>query len=237
MSIGYYYYSYFKSMPQLTISNKTYKVTVGNIERVFKSASQERIAETRKWYQNAQDFTKAVANKLNANDVSRFKVSGVISAISPRNEWNKNKLDAENLCKEFVSNKYYQLPLFDADYHTLLKTKVSTFNTNKSKAVKILLNNDSKIESILKGNKIVNFFKCINGDSNAICIDGHAFNIACNRVSALSEVPAISDKHYKMISNVYRDAKNFINKKYNLNLKSMHLQSVTWNEYKRLHNK
>ena len=237
MSIGYYYYSYFKSMPQLTISNKTYKVTVGNIERVFKSATQERIAETRKWYQNAQDFTKAVANKLNANDLSRFKVSGVISAISPRNEWNKNKLDAENLCKEFVSNKYYQLPLFDADYHTLLKTKVSTFNTNKSKAVKILLNDDSKIESILKGNKIVNFFKCINGDSNAICIDGHAFNIACNRVSALSEVPAISDKHYKMISNVYRDAKNFINKKYNLNLKSMHLQSVTWNEYKRLHNK
>ena len=105
--------SYINPMPQLTISNKTYKVTVGNIERVFKSASQERIAETRKWYQNAQDFTKAVANKLNANDVSRFKVSGVISAISPRNEWNKNKSDAENLCKEFVSNKYYQLPLFD----------------------------------------------------------------------------------------------------------------------------
>ena len=237
MTIGYYYYSYFKSMPQLTISKQNYKVTIGNIERVFKSASQERIAETRKWYQNAQDFTKAVANKLNANDLSRFKVSGVISAISPRNEWNKNKLDAENLCKEFVSNKYYQLPLFDADYHTLLKTKVSTFNTNKSKAVKILLNNDSKIESILKGNKIVNFFRCINGDSNAICIDGHAFNIACNRVSSLAEVPTISDKHYKIIANVYRDAKNFINKRYGLNLKTMHLQSVTWNEYKRLHNK
>ena len=140
--------SYINPMPQLTISKETFKVTVGNIERVFKSASQERIAETRKWYQNAQDFTKAVANKLNANDVSRFKVSGVISAISPRNEWNKNKSDAVNLCKEFVSNKYYQLPLFDADYHTLLKTKVSTFNTNKSKAVKIFLNNDSIIESI-----------------------------------------------------------------------------------------
>ena len=237
MTIGYYYYSYFKSMPQLTISKQNYKVTIGNIERVFKSATQERIAETRQWYQNAQDFTKAVAKKLNANDLSRFKVSGVISAISPRNEWNKNKSDAENLCKEFVSNKYYQLPLFDADYHTLLKTKVSTFNTNKSKAVKILLNDDSKIESILKGNKIVNFFKCINGDSNAICIDGHAFNIACNRVSALSEVPAISDKHYKIIANVYRDAKNFINKRYGLNLKTMRLQSVTWNEYKRLHNK
>ena len=41
-------------MPQLTISNKTYKVTKGNIENVFKSASKERIAETRKWYSDAQ---------------------------------------------------------------------------------------------------------------------------------------------------------------------------------------
>ena len=224
-------------MPQLTISKETYKVTVGNIERIFKQASQERIAETRKWYQNAQTFTKIVAKQLNANDLSRFKISGVISAISPRNEWNKNKLDAENLCKEFVSNKYYQLPLFDSDYHTLLKTKVSTFNQNKSKAVKILLNNDSKIESILKGNKIVNFFKCINGNSEAICIDGHAFNIASNRVTSLADVPTISDKNYKIIANVYRDAKNFINKRYNLNLDTMHLQSVTWNEYKRINNK
>ena len=46
--------SYINPMPQLTISNKTFKVTVGNIERVFKSATQERIAETRQWYQNAQ---------------------------------------------------------------------------------------------------------------------------------------------------------------------------------------
>ena len=30
-------------MPQLTISNQTYKVTKGNIENVFKSASKERI--------------------------------------------------------------------------------------------------------------------------------------------------------------------------------------------------
>ena len=221
-------------MPQLTISNQTYKVTKGNIEKVFKSATKERIAETRKWYSDAQKFTETLSLKFD-NQLSSIKIAGVIAALSPRNEWNRNKLDAETLCKEFLSNKYYQLNLFG--YHMLLNSKVCTFNTNKSKAIKILLNDDSKIESILKGNKIVNFFKCINGDSNAICIDGHAFNIACNRVSSLAEVPAISDKHYKIIANVYRDAKNFINKRYGLNLKTMHLQSVTWNEYKRLHNK
>ena len=222
-------------MPQLTISNKTYKVTVGNIERVFKSATQERISETRQWYQNAQDFTKAVANQLNANDLSRFKVSGVISAISPRNEWNKNKSDAVNLCKEFVSNKYYQLNLFG--YHMLLNSKVCTFNSNKSKAIKILLSNDSEIETILKGNKLISFYRGIIGDTEAVCIDGHAFNIASNRVTSLAEVPTISDKNYKTLQNVYRDAKNFINKRYGLNLKTGELQAVTWNEYKRLHNK
>ena len=223
-------------MPQLTISKQTYKVTVGNIERVFKSATKERIAETRKWYSDAQKFTENLSLKFD-NQLSSKKIAGVIAALSPRNEWNRNKLDAVNLCKEFVSNKYYQLPLFDVDYHTLLKTKVSTFNTNKSKAIEVLLSDDSKIESILKGNKLISFYRGIIGDTEAVCIDGHAFNIASNRVTALSEVPTISDKNYKIIQNVYRDAKNFINKRYGLNLKTGELQAVTWNEYKRLHNK
>ena len=221
-------------MPQLTISNKTYKVTVGNIERIFKQASKEEIAVTRQWYQNAKKFTEILSSKFN-HELSSKKIAGVIAALSPRNEWNRNKFDAETLCKEFLSNKYYQLNLFG--YHFLLNSKVCTFHANKSKAIEILLSDDSKIESILKGNKLINFYRCIIGDSNAICIDGHAFNIACNRVSSLAEVPTISDKHYKIISNVYRDAKNFINKKYNLNLDSMHLQSVTWNKYKEINNK
>ena len=54
-------------MPQLTISNQTYKVTKGNIENVFKSASKERIAETRKWYFDAQKFTEPLSSKFNQN--------------------------------------------------------------------------------------------------------------------------------------------------------------------------
>ena len=226
--------SYINPMPQLTISKQTYKVTKGNIENVFKSATKERIAETRKWYSDAQKFTEDLSLKFD-NQLSSIKIAGVIAALSPRNEWNRNKLDAETLCKEFLSNKYYQLNLFG--YHFLLNSKVCTFHANKSKAIKILLSDDSKIESILKGNKLINFYRCIIGDSNAICIDGHAFNIACNRVSSLAEVPAISDKHYKIIANCYRDCTKFINKKYNLDLDSMHLQSVTWNKYKEINNK
>ena len=76
-------------MPQLTISNKTYKVTKGNIERVFKSASKQRIAETRKWYSDAQKFTEDLSLKID-NQLSSQKIAGVIAALSPRNEWNRN---------------------------------------------------------------------------------------------------------------------------------------------------
>ena len=172
-------------MPQLTISNQTYKVTKGNIIKIYEQASKERIAETRKWYLNAQNFTETLSSKFN-NQISSIKIAGVIAALSPRNEWNRNKFDAEQICKEFLSNKYYQLNLFG--YNFLLDSKVCTFHANKSKAIKILLSDDSKIESILKGNKLINFYRCIIGDSEAICIDGHAFNIAVNRVTSLAEV-------------------------------------------------
>ena len=221
-------------MPQLTISKQTYKVTKGNIEKVFNQATETEINQGINWYSYASNFATVLCSQLD-NQISLQKIAGVIAALSPRNEWNRNKLDAVNLCKEFLSNKYYQLNLLG--YHFLLNSKVCTFNTNKSKAIQILLSDDSQIESILKGNKLINFYLGIIGDTEAVTIDGHAFNIASNRVTSLAEVPAISDKNYKTLQNVYRDAKNFINKRYGLNLKTGELQAVTWNEYKRLHNK
>ena len=221
-------------MPTISINKTDYKVTKGNIEKVFKQATNHEIHQGINWYSNATNFATDLFSELNYQ-VSLKKIAGVIASLSPRNDWNRNKIDARNICKEFLSNKYYQLNLFG--YHFLLQTKVCTFHSNKSKAIQILLSDDSKIESILKGNKLISFYRGIIGDTEAVCIDGHAFNIASNRVTALSEVPAISDKNYKIIQNVYRDAKNFINKRYGLNLKTGELQAVTWNEYKRLHNK
>ena len=221
-------------MPTISINKTDYKVTKGNIEKVFKQATNHEFHQGINWYSNATNFATDLFSELNYQ-ISLKKIAGVIASLSPRNEWNRNKIDARNICKEFLSNKYYQLNLFG--YNFLLNTKVCTFNANKSKAIKILLANDSEIETLLKGNKLINFYRCIIGDTEAITIDGHAFNIASNRVSSLAEVPAISEKNYKAVQRVYRDAKNFINKRYNLNLKTSDLQAVTWVTYKRLHNK
>ena len=221
-------------MPVISINKTDYKITKGNIEKIFKQATKSEYYQGLDWYQDANIFATVLCSQLD-NQISLKKIAGVIASLSPRNDWNRNKIDAENICKEFLSNKYYQLNLFG--YHLLLNTKVCTFNANKSKAIKILLSNDSEIETLLKGNKLINFYRCIIGDVSAVTIDGHAFNIASNRVSSLAEVPAISEKNYKAVQRVYIDAKNFINKRYNLNLKTSDLQAVTWVTYKRLHNK
>ena len=75
------------------------------------------------------------------------------------------------------------------------------------------------------------------GDNNAVCVDGHAFHIASNRVNALDKVPSLSEKNYNIIANEYKLATKFINKKYNLSLKVSDVQAITWVTYKRVNNK
>ena len=70
----------------------------------------------------------------------------------------------------------------------LLNSKVCTFNSNKSKAIKILLSNDSDIETILKGNKLISFYRGIIGDTEAVW-PTDTFNIPLNRVTSLSKFP------------------------------------------------
>jgi len=221
-------------MPTLTIAKNDYKVTKGNIVKMYDKATKDEIYHGADWYVNAFNYAKILESDLDYQ-ISFKKIVGVIAALSPRNDWNRNKFDAYQICKDFLNKKYYQLNLFG--YQELLKTKVCTFGINKGKAIKILLSDDKDIESILKGLKTINFYRCIIGDNNAICIDGHAFSIACNEVRNLASIPPISPKNYKILQTEYKLATTFINKKYNLSLKVSDIQAITWVTYKRINNK
>ena len=117
-------------MPQLTISKETYKITKGNIIKMYEQASNEEIAETSKWYSDAQKFTETLSLEFN-NQISSIKIAGVIAALSPRNEWNRNKFDAKQICKEFLSNKYYQLNLLVITSYLILKSALFTLTSQK----------------------------------------------------------------------------------------------------------
>ena len=122
-------------MPTLTIAKNDYKVTKGNIVKMYDKATKDEFYHGADWYVNAFNYAKILESDLDYQ-ISFKKIVGVIAALSPRNDWNRNKIDASQICKDFLNKKYYQLNLFG--YQELLKTKVCTFGTNKAKAIKNL---------------------------------------------------------------------------------------------------
>ena len=215
-------------MPTLTISKNDYKVTKGNIHNIYKQATVDEIKAGLVWYKLAKDFTMLLESTLDF-EISYKKIAGVVAALSVQNQWNTNKKDALNVCMAYFEN------------NNLDDVLVSTYPICKDKAIKILQSDGSNdsIETILGVNarKTKNFYWNIIGDDRAITVDGHAFNIATNRVSSLKDVPTISKKNYKILQTEYKLATSFINKKYNLSLKVSDVQAITWVTYKRINDK
>jgi len=78
------------------------------------------------WYAEAQQFTHELANEY---DLDPYKVAGVVSALSPNNKWERNKIDAETVVKAHIAG-------IGPD-----SVKVCTYNANKNKAFEILRGN------------------------------------------------------------------------------------------------
>lgn len=96
-----------------------------NLRMYFDLATQEQIESGKHWYYNAYD----ICNNLSGDNFTPEQVAGVISALSPRNKWERNIIDAEtvlNAVREGLLPEY---------------VKVCTFNTNKFKAFEIAKGN------------------------------------------------------------------------------------------------
>lgn len=93
-----------------------------NLDNYFNIASNEDITNGLQWYKQANAICNDIAIKHNT---TTFIASGVISALSPRNKWDKNIIDA--------------YAVFNAIDNNIEPTdlKVSTFHTNKFKAFAI----------------------------------------------------------------------------------------------------
>lgn len=108
---------------------------------LFANANEEHFNHGLRWYKKANAICKKLSKKHN---LPLYKVVGIMSALSPRNRWERNILDTESV---IVSG---------------LEAKVCTFNPNKEKAVKIL-NASSKEEvfRLLNGRKVQSFYNNI----------------------------------------------------------------------------
>ena len=203
-------------MEVIKIGDVTYSRTkIKN--NIIKTYNQKTQSELNDWYQEAHDFGIEVSGMF--KDVSKRQVLGIISALSPLKEWNKNKELAVDL---------------------ILTGTCGHMKRNIQKARDILALNgycdkhndamilDFKIRQILNGEKTKAFYtNMAYPKGKGVTIDRHAIAIAIGR-NATDKEQAISKQVYTFIENCY------IMTSETLGLAPLHLQSITWQTWKRI---
>jgi len=195
------------------------QTNVQNIKAVYQLATATERADGSAWYPIAHCVALDLADRY---EITECQAIGVIAALSPRNRWERNVHDAEALISAYVASGAEQAML----------TKVCTFSSNKAKAVKILGMIDptaDEVRAILSGPKLKEFFSCILGSRDEICIDGHAFCIWNGGRTGLKDVPAIGVKLRREIKADYASAAK------DLSVPPSALQAITWVAWRRIH--
>jgi len=123
-----------------------------NLRFWFNLASSDEFEDGLNWYKRANEECISMAKYA-----PMLQVAGVISALSPNNNWNRNLIDARNVLKAVQEQK-------SAD-----KVKVCTYDQNKLKAFEIARGNKEILE---KSPKTYAFAKNVGElDSNFVTVD------------------------------------------------------------------
>ena len=190
----------------------------------FTLATTQEVQAGRDWYHNAYKICHSISNRYN---VPASTVAGVVSALSPRNEWSRNIIAAEAMCKLHQSH---------ATRKDLQRLKVCTFKTNKTLAISILTLPSIPIEAILTGDKRLEFYNCIyRRHLDDVCIDGHAYSVWLGSRVPTTKTPNLGVKLRRQIKQDYRDACAFINEELGESYTAADLQAITSVTHKRIH--
>ena len=191
-------------MKQLTSSDL--KKIRANIRIWFNRATESEKVEGMLWYKDAQSTASELSSIF---DVSREVAAGVISALSPNNKWERNKLDAASVLSAVKSGAPME------------SVKVCTYSVNKAKAFAIA-KGELSIERTAP--KTFAFAKNVgNMDERYVTIDKWHLR-ACQSTSLtpkkLSE--SCSAKQYKQIEEAtFQVASEY-------GLKAYELQAIVW---------
>lgn len=177
-----------------------------NILRVFLRADAADVSEGIDWYPQAY----AHAERLGRDSGHSVEVAaGVIAALSPLNEWEKNLRDAERV-------------LF-GDFSGCL-----TRGLEKSR----LIMSGADIAETLNAPKTRNFWQSIvTCGAEGVCIDRHAYDIAVGYRSA-DKARSIKGALYEACAEAYREASRRLDDM-GVPVSPAEVQSVTWEEHRR----
>lgn len=211
-------------MPQLSLFNKgtapkkvTYKRAVANITAALNRAHPLEVKLGNDWYARANRLAREIAEK---HQIPVRAGAHIIAALSPNSRWERNVKDAKHLCDTLASGGRWD------------SIRVSTYNTNRDKAIAIFraARRGEEYENILKGQKVTAFARNIENPERdrGVTVDFHAHSIAIAwRLKAHESV--VSPKDYTIISRAYSDVATA------RALKPHQVQAITWVSWKRLH--
>jgi len=195
-------------------------ISHGNILAVFFQASESEVQEGKSWYASAFDTCRAISLRYDLPG-GIDTVAAVIAALSPNNRWNRNVRDAEALIRVYT---------LGGEIDAL---KVSSYSQNKEKAIRIL-KGEAPLD-VLGGNKVRAFYECIaDGNSRAVCVDGHAYSIWSGRRVTTTKTPKISDKLYAAIAEDYHRAASVITSVTGTCYSASQVQAITWVTWRNL---
>jgi hypothetical protein len=195
------------------LTNKELKQIEISLTNLFNSATNNEISRGLNWYSDANVICNNLAAKYN---VDAYKVASVISALSPRNKWDRNIKDAETVIKAHNMGLSPEL------------VKVSTFHSNKFKAFNILKGNTTITDTSLKTFNFVHNMAYL--DVNSLTVDIWHLRGCFNKKIKIDNA-TIGRIAYGQIKEL---TLNLANK---LGIKGYELQAIIWVTIQKQYNK
>jgi hypothetical protein len=171
------------------------KISSQNILKVYKQATPQEILDGMSWYERAHDSAVELSNK---HGMPLDAVAGVIAALSPQTSWERNLFDADRLLAAFVRSA-----------KSASQTKISSYKSNRRKAVRIMKAKSGENGfSLTTGPKTWNFYRNIlNPTNNEFCtIDRFAYGVASGRTLRTIDDIDLTAKRYRDTVKAYQDA-------------------------------
>ena len=190
----------------------------------YQLATEPERLKGKYWYSQAHKAALDISGPFACGVITS---AGVIAALSPHNKYERNLLDAQRLLDTFKT----------LGAHAAAQIRVGTFDTNKAKALALLKMQSptvGDVVTVLNGLKLIAFYRCILGDSQAVCVDGHAYSIWVGERITTSKTPKISPRLYAQITADYTKAAQLISTAHNTIIQPSELQAITWLAHKRL---
>ena len=159
------------------------------------------------WYNEAREFCLMVSKETGH---SYMVTCAVLAALSPRNKWERNKIDCFELCKGNDSHKF------------------GTFNANVRKAKSILsLTKYQDVINALNGKKIIAFFDNIfDENSERVTVDVWMLLAYHGMRLAESERPNVTQKLYDEIEDAVIELAR------ENNLRPYEAQAIIWTTFR-----